>query len=202
MRCNALSCFDKLNELIVGKNGLVFTKDVVKAGIPKSYLTELVKKGELERVGHGIYINGDAFEDKMFSLQRRREAIIFSHDTALFLHDLSDRDPLNYSVTVPTGYNTQNIKNEGVIVFTIKRELHHLGLITLQTPFGNEVKTYNMERAICDMVRSRSQMDIAILTDALKRYVKRKDKNIPKLMEYAESFRISKILRNYMEVLL
>jgi len=189
-----LSYFEKLNELIKEKNGLVFTKDVVKAGIPKSYLAELVKKGELERVGHGIYINVDAFEDKMFSLQQRREAIAFSHDTALFLHDLSDRDPLSYSVTVPTGYNTKNIKNEGVNVFTIKRELYPLGLTTLQTPFGNAVKTYNMERTICDMIRSRNQMDIAILTDALKRYVKRKDKNIPRLMEYAESFRIDKII--------
>lgn len=194
--------FEKFNELIAEKNGFVFTKDVLKAGISKSYLTELVKKGELERVGHGIYIKGDAFEDKMFSLQNRREVIVFSHDTALFLHDLSDRDPLNYCVTVPTGYNTQNIKNEGVKVFTIKKELHHLGLEILKTPFGNEVKSYNMERSICDVVRSRSQMDIAILTDALKRYVKRKEKNIPKLIEYAEKFRISKILRNYLEVLL
>ena len=197
-----LSRFEKLYELIEEKNGLVFTKDVVRAGIPKSYLTELVKNGQLERLGHGIYINENAFEDKMFNLQQSKGAIVFSHDTALFLHDLTDRDPLNYSVTVPTGYNTKNIKNEGVNVFTIKRELYPLGLTTLKTPFGNEVKTYNMERTICDMIRSRNKMDIAILTDALKRYVKRKDKNIPRLMEYAESFRIAKILRNYMEVLL
>ena len=45
-------------------------------------------------------------------------------------------------------------------------------------------------------------MDIAILTDALKRYVKRKDKNIPRLMEYSEKFKVTKLFRNIMEVLL
>ena len=45
-------------------------------------------------------------------------------------------------------------------------------------------------------------MDIAILRDALKMYFKRKDKNLSKLIEYAEIFRVTKLLRNYIEVLL
>ena len=45
-------------------------------------------------------------------------------------------------------------------------------------------------------------MDIAIVTDAIKRYAKRRDKNLPQLMRYAESFRVAKLLRSYMEVLL
>jgi len=60
----------------------------------------------------------------------------------------------------------------GITVFSIKKELYYLGLSTFTTPFGRKIKVYNMERAICDMLRNRNQMDIAILTDALKRYVK------------------------------
>jgi len=193
---------EKLIKIIEESDGLICTKDIVAEGIPKIYQSQLVEKGKLERIAHGVYLTPDALADKMYYLQRRKPAIVFSHDTALFLHDLSDRDPLIYSVTVPIGYNTKNIKDEGLIVFSIRKELYEVGLTTLTTPFGRSVKAYNMERTVCDMIRSRSKMDISILTDALKRYAKRMDKNIPKLMEYAETFKVTKLLRNYMEVLL
>jgi len=59
-----------------------------------------------------------------------------------------------------------------------------------------------MERTICDIIRNRNGLDIEIVTNAMKRYTKRRDKNLPQLMRYAEIFRVSKILRSYMEVLL
>lgn len=197
-----MSYMEKLKKIIEENDGFICTKDVVAAGIPKIYLSHLVEKGMLERIAHGVYLTPDALADKMYYLQHRKPAIVFSHDTALFLHDLSDRDPLTYSVTVPVGYNTKNLKDEGLTVFSVRKELYEVGLTDLTTPFGRNVKAYNMERTVCDIIRSRSKMDISILTDALKRYARRRDKNIPKLMEYAEAFRVTKLLRNYMEVLL
>ena len=51
-----------------------------------------------------------------------------------FFHDLTDREPLAYSVTVKTGYNPTRLKGEGVQVFTIKAELHEVGLTAAQDP--------------------------------------------------------------------
>ncbi|MBS3885877.1 MAG: hypothetical protein KGZ41_07530 [Dethiobacter sp.] len=93
--------------------------------------------------------------------------LIYSHETALFLHDLTDRDPINYTVTVPTGYNANNRREEGFIVFSVKRELHQLGTVQMETMFGHRVTAYGLERTICDCIRSR---DIAVVTDAVKRY--------------------------------
>jgi len=193
---------EKLNALIDKHNGIILTKNVTEAGIPRTYLSELIKKSVLERLERGVYITKDSFDDEMFRLQAKYASVVFSHDTALFLHDLTDRDPLQYSVTVPAGYNSQNIQSIGVKVFSIKKELYDLGLTTGSTMFGREVKCYDMERTICDILRSRNQMDIAIVTDAIKRYAKRKDRNLPQLMRYAENFRVAKLLRTYMEVLL
>jgi predicted transcriptional regulator of viral defense system len=193
---------EKLKELINEHNGIILTKQITEAGIPRVYISELVEKGVLERLERGVYITSDSFDDEMYRLQAKYTNIIFSHDTALYLHDLTDRDPLKYSVTVPAGYNPQNLKKIGVKVFSIKKELYNLGLTSIRTLFDREVRCYNMERTICDILRSRSQMDIAIVTDAIKRYVKRKNKNLPQLMRYAESLKVSKLLRRYMEVLL
>jgi len=192
----------KLEKLIQQNSGVISTKDVTEAGIPRTYLSEFVKRRILERLERGVYITKDCHDDEMYRLQIKYEQAIFSHDTALFLHDLTDRDPIQHSVTVKTGYNTKNIKASGVKVYTIKKELYDLGLISTETPFNRAVKTYDMERTICDIVRSRSQMDIVVLTDALRRYTKRKDKNLPQLMRYADKLRITNVLRKYLEVLL
>jgi predicted transcriptional regulator of viral defense system len=182
--------------------GIITTAQANKIGVSNERLRLLVKSGDLERVSFGIYSLPDSFVDKMFITQLRCPKIIYSHETALFLHDLTDRDPINYSVTVPTGYNATRLHKDGFSVFMIKRSLHEIGVTQITTMFGNSVTVYSMERTICDCLRSRSHLDIAIVTDALKRYVKRKDKNLNTLMQMAETFKMSKLLRNYMEVLL
>ena len=101
-----------------------------------------------------------------------------------------------------TGYNPTKLKKEGVQVFTITAELHEVGLTTMQTPFGHEVPVYDMERTICDLLRSRNHMEIQTFQGALKAYARRKDKNLRTLMRYANLFRVEKILRQYLEVLL
>lgn len=193
---------EKLQNLINDNNGILLTKDVTEAGIPRVYIAKLVKQGVLEKLERGAYITKYAFDDEMYRIQSKYPLLVFSHDSALFLHDLTDRDPLQHTGTVPAGYNSKNIREIGVKVYSVKKELYELGLTTAKTPFGRGIKTYDMERTICDILRSRYQMDIAVLTDSLKRYSKRKDKNLPKLMLYAESFRVTKLLRSYMEVLL
>jgi len=138
----------------------------------------------------------------MLLYQLRKGKMVYSHETALFLNDLTDRDPVAYCVTVPTGYNTSKLKQDGLIVHTIKKELLDLGICTKQTTFGNDIRTYNMERTICDILRDRKNQDVAVVSDALKRYVRRSDKDLNRLMRYAGILRIEKVLRNYLEVLL
>lgn len=193
---------EKLQSLIEDKKGLILTKNASDIGIPRTYLAEFAKKGYLEKLERGVYITKDAFDDAMYRIQAKYPLLIFSHDTALFLHGLTDRDPLQYDGTVPAGYNATNIKKSGAQVYSIKKELYEMGLMTAKTPFGREIKTYDMERTICDILRSRSQIDIAVLTDALKMYAKKPDKNLPKLMRYAEKLKVTNLLRVYMEVLL
>jgi hypothetical protein len=58
------------------------------------------------------------------SLQARYRGAIFSHETALYLHGLTDRRPLFYSVIVPTGYNATSLKRIQVKVFFVNRGLY------------------------------------------------------------------------------
>ena len=84
----------------------------------------------------------------------------------------------------------------------MKQELYAVGITNLQTPFGNVVPVYDMERTICDLLRCRSNIEIQTLQGALKQYALRKDKNLRVLMRYAGLFHVEKILGQYLEVLL
>jgi len=183
-------------------NGVITTTQANKIGISNERLRLLVKDGKLKQASYGIYMLPSEFVDEMYIVQQRKTKIIYSHDTALYLNDLTDRDPLNYVVTVPAGYNSIKLRDTDFTIFTIKKELHKVGITQLKTIFGNNVITYGMERTICDCLRSRNQMDIGIITDAVKRYVRRKDKDLNTLMQMAEIFQVTKLIRSYLEVLL
>lgn len=193
---------NELQSVLKQNGGIVSTAQANEVGVSNERLRLLVKSGDLERVTFGVYMLPDEFADKMYIAQLRRPKIIYSHETALFLHDLTDRDPINYSVTVPTGYNASRLQEDGFTVFMIKRELHEIGVTKITTVFGNPVTAYGLERTICDCLRSRNQLDIEIVTDAMKRYARRKDRNLNTLMQMAKTFKVTKLLRNYLEVLL
>ncbi len=193
---------EKLESLMKSSKGVITAKLADAHDIHREYLSEFARQGKLERIAHGIYITPDVWEDRMLIHQLRKEKMVYSHETALFLHDLTDRDPVVYCVTVPTGYNTSKLNEDGLIVYTIKKELFELGICIRQTVFGNDVRTYDMERTICDIIRDRNNQDAAVVSDALKKYTRRSDKDLNRLMKYAELLRVEKILRNYLEVLL
>lgn len=75
-------------------------------------------------------------------------------------------------------------------------------MIEMNTPFGHAVLVYDAERTICDIIRSRSGIETQTFQDALKQYAAKKDKDLRKLMQYAQMFHVEKMLRQYMEVLL
>lgn len=181
------------------KNGTLLTADLARLGIPRSYLAILEKQGEIRRVSRGLYSTAEAIVDEMAGFQYRYKAAIFSHETALYLHELTDRSPLYYSVTLPSGYNATGLKTGGAKVYFVNRTLYLLGLVTVKSEHGNDLHAFGLERTVCDILRSRNQMDIRFVSEALKRYVHRKDRDIDLLYSYAIRFRIERIVRNYIE---
>ncbi len=183
-------------------NGLITTTQVTRAGINREHLRLLVERGLLERSDRGVYIVPTNIDDEMFNLQNRYKKGIFSHETALFLLDLTDKTPTRYSMTFPLNYNTSGLKSEKVIYYRVKNELHELGVICGKSPGGNDVRLYRAERTLCDILKGRSRTDIQIIADAFKRYARSVKRDIPLISKYAKCLRVESKLRSYLEVLL
>ncbi|MEN1760409.1 type IV toxin-antitoxin system AbiEi family antitoxin domain-containing protein [Anoxynatronum sibiricum] len=197
-----MTSVEKLSYLLKKNKGFLKTSDAVSSGISRTVLGDFVRKNGLERVAHGLYMSQDAWEDSLFVIQVRYPESVFSHETALYLLNLANREPSPFSVTLRTGTNSARLSKEGIKVYKVKEALFDQGIIETISPSGHTVRTYNAERTICDLFRSRRNIEIQALQDAVKTYVHLRDKNIPLLMRYAKLFSVEKMVRQYLEVLL
>ena len=197
-----MNYLEKLEKLIEKQHGTVLSADLDLYEIPRTYLQMMVAEGKLERVNRGVYVSTDAIEDEMYSMQTKYPKLIYSHETALYLHGLSDRTPFEYSASVPSGYKVVGSVAERFKIYYIKKELHEIGVETVQSSHGNPIRTYDIERTVCDLIRSRNRIDVQILNEALKRFVKLKSADLSILMDYAKKLKIDAVLKNYLEVLL
>lgn len=192
----------RIHDEIKKNNNVITTSQVLQLGFSKTLLTNYVHAGLLERRGPGIYTLPGKLHDDMHALMLRSSKIIFSHDSALFLNGQSERTPFRNIVTIPSDSVLPASLKNSCTCFYIKPELHTLGMVLRKTTFGNTVRCYNMERTICDLLRSRSRCDEETVISSVKNYAASKSKNLNLLAEYAKSLRVDKTLKQYMEVLL
>jgi len=196
-----MSAGRKINSLLNEKNGLIRTADAVNAGISRATLSQLAKDGKIERIAHGQYIQPDDLPDELYLMQQRSKKIVFSHETALFLHDMADRTPNQHALTIPSDSKLSPSLSSGIKIYYVKPGLHDMGICELPSKMGSEVTVYNAERTICDILRSRNRVDSQTVAAAMKNYASRKGQDWSLLSKYAEIFRITKLLRQYLEVL-
>ena len=194
--------FDVLDNLVESGNGYLCTSQVVDAGVSKPTLAEYVSKRKMERVAQGVYLAEDAWPDELYLLCLTNSRIVFSHETALMLHGLMEREPIITNVTVKAGYNASHLRRKGIRVYQVKPDYYDLGIVDIQTSFGNTVHAYDMDRTICDVLQSKDAMDVQVFRYAMKEYMASTRKNLNRLMEYARRFRIESAMRIYTEVML
>ena len=193
---------EALDRLVAEGNGYLTTSQVVANGISKPTLAEYVRKNNMECVAQGVYLAEDAWEDALYQLRVLNKRAIFSHETALHLHGMMEREPNVICTTVCAGYNATHLRKRGVRVFQVKPEVYELGVADVQTPFGNTVRAYDVDRTICDVIRRKDDMDAQVFRYALKEYMASSKKNLNHLMDYAQKLRIGNIVRMYTEVML
>ena len=187
----------------IQENLIITNKEAEELGYTRHNLSELTKSGQLERLRPGLYqLKGKVIDDFVL-ISSNSNRIIFSHQTALYLHDISDRTPNVFHISVPQGYNASHIKNryKDLQVHYVKKDLYEIGKTEIKSPQGNLIPVYDIDRTICDIIIDREKIDKQIFTEAIKRYFKSQNKNLRRLIKYSRLFKIENEIRKYMEVL-
>lgn len=183
-------------------NGYITTKNVIGNNIPKPYLAQLINEKKIIKVSRGFYMLPNCFEDDYYRIQLTNSNAIFSLETALYLHDLSNRVPMKYYVTVLSNYGGNLLKNKNVELLYTKKEWLLLGVETINSPNELPIKVYDIDRTICDIIKNRNKVDPEIFGNAIKTYVHSKKKNITNLILYARKLNVEDEVRSILEIML
>ena len=185
-----------IEELMKKNNGYITSKELDMFGIHRMYLSIMQEKGLIEKVASGIYIDTDTTEDNYYVFGLSMPNVIYSHMTALYFHGLSIKAPnAVYDITVKRSYNSVHLRKHNV--FYVDNDIYELGITEIESPMGNKVKVYDIERCICDIIRSKNRMDLELIKHSVKEYIKRKDKDLVKLSLYAEKLGIKELVMDF-----
>lgn len=114
--------WDQLYEIAVCHAGHFTTADAATAGYSPQLLAKHIKAGRISRVRRGIYRlvhypidDGDQLA--VLWLWSARTGV-FSHETALTLHDLSDVLPSRVHMTLPASWRARRLRVPAILILT------------------------------------------------------------------------------------
>ena len=192
--------YSLLEKIFKTNGGYITRDDVDNANIPSWFLSDFVKRNNLNKIAPGFYANDNYIIDNYYILQRRYPKYVFAGLSALYLLGLTDRIPIDIEVSAPQNYHPSRDKIESLIVRKISSDnIYKLGIKEVKTMFGNIVRTYDEERIICDIIKYRDKYDGETFIKAIKFYV-RTINNQSKLFKYARELGIEKKVYEVMEV--
>jgi len=130
----AIDALRELSELTASQWGMVTTAQAVSRGITRMHLTRLVKEGQIERLGHGVYRDAGAPTDRLSGVKAAWLSIdptltaeerllapspdaVVSGTTATYVLDLGDLVPEPYEFMTPSRRQTQR---DGIVFRTTK----------------------------------------------------------------------------------
>ena len=101
-------------------------------------------------------------------------------ETALFHYDYSDRNPAEWNIMIDKNVSRSrtNIDYPFVKAYRVEPSLVTLGETKGQIDFV-DVRIYDRDRTICDVLRNMNKMDKEIFNKAIHGYVKDPKKTYP-----------------------
>ena len=187
---------------ILNEKKIITTNELTKLNIPNVVLTRLIEKKKIERSKRGIYVLPNSFGDEYYTLLYGINDATYSYFTALYFHNLCERVPLKYDVTVKRNYGGSLIKNENVNLHYVDESILDLGRTKVKSPQGQEIVCYDIERCLCDLIKDKDNLYFEYVKYAFVKYYREEKHDTFKLYKYAKLMKIEKQVHEFMEALL
>lgn len=196
---------DNFLKYIDKNGGFARMRDLKEAAFHTRTVAQYLKSGKIEKVKPGLYrlaVPGKK-NDENLSFADVCNAVpkgIICLTSALAHYELTTFNPSEVFVAIPTAEKPQKILFPPTKFFFFPERFYRLGIVRTKTSMG-EVRIYSMEKTICDMFRYRNKLGEDLAVEALKNYLKRKNRNLKLLQEYAVKCQVKNVLLPYLRAL-
>ena len=191
-----------LRKIFSDYNYVMTTAELLAEKLYYADIQFMMSKGLIEKVKRGYYHwiedwNGN----EVMIINRLFPDAVLCMETALFHYGYSDRNPAEWSIAIDKNVSKQRTKIDYPFVKAYRMEPALLPLGEAKGEINStEVRIYDRDRTICDVLRNMKKMDKEIFNKAIQGYVKDSKKNIPNLMQYAKALRVQKRVRDLIGV--
>lgn len=193
---------ENILEKINNNNGYISTKELKAMNINRFYLSALEKEGQIERIKRGLYRKTDYIvENEFFEISKIIPNGVICLESAAEYHGLITTIPYEYNIAIQRDNKIILPDYPPIKIIYFSKFNYELGITFLKKE-DSIIKIYDLEKTVCDITRYRNKIGKNIYTEVLKEYLKNKDKNINKLLEYGKITRVYNILKESLEVLL
>ncbi|MCK4416808.1 MAG: type IV toxin-antitoxin system AbiEi family antitoxin domain-containing protein [Candidatus Latescibacteria bacterium] len=194
---------ERIYEVFRTRKGFARTKDIIAAGIHRRDIKRARDEEQIIRVKRGLYrlseiplISNQGFID----LARAVPEGVICLLSALSYYELTTFSPSVISMAICRGSRRPKIEYPPVEFYHFSRKQFESGIDEVKIK-GHKVRIYSPEKTICDCFRYRNKLGLDIAKEGLSEYLKCKDRNLEKLLEYAEICRVRPLLQTWLNAL-
>jgi len=192
----------QLEELFDENNGYLTGKSIRGNRSLYYQLESMLKNGQVIKVKRGLYRHAEMTQGNSWGevCKSLPQGVICLFSAWQYYNLSTSISPVvHLAIPVKTKYQLPDFPPVKLYYWTDK--FYETG-ITVAKYNNEEIAIYDLEKSVCDSIRYRTKIGSEIISEVLKNYLKNNKRNIDKLMKYAENMRISKVLNQYLQVML
>lgn len=189
---------DELKNRFKTNGGIMKTAELKAIGLNSRQIAKLLQNNILSKIKTGVYeIVGVSVPDEIILAKIFPTAIIYL-ESALLHYGYTERIPSTWQIAVDKDISKPqfNISYPPVTPFYLDSKYIDIGITEFDTN-GIKIRIYDKERTICDVLRYSNKLDREVFSNAIQKYLKDKDRNIKRLMEYAKILRVTEKAKTY-----
>ena len=193
-----------VNGLKLPRDQMIFSVDELKkAGYSHYKINQLVEDGTLLKLNKKYYENTEynGEESDFYYVQAYAPKGVVCLMSAASYYNLTTFRPDSVDVAIQRKAKISTMPDWPVLsVYYYADDRFKTGIETVQEG-RNHFKIYDVEKTVVDIVCSREKVGIEETKEILVNYLRRKDRNLNRLLRYAEMLKCGEVMKTYLEVL-
>lgn len=114
-------------------------------------------------------------------------------------HQLSTAVPSAYCVAIDSKRKVVLPHILPIELYYWKKENLEFGVMNTKVS-GYNVRITDLERSVCDAVKYRNKIGLDICAEVVRAYLRKPNRNLSRLQDYAKRLRVFNTLKNYLEI--
>jgi predicted transcriptional regulator of viral defense system len=182
---------------------IICSKDASALGIPRSYLSRLVRRGVLKKISRGLYSSSSSPVTEHLSLFEAACRVpkgVICLLSALQFHKFTTQSPHQVWMAIDVKAWTPRTSTSLIRFVRMSGRAMHFGMKEYAVR-GGTLKVYTPAKTVADCFKYRNKIGTDVALEALKECHRLKKASMDELWAAAKVCRVANVMRPYMESL-